>query len=75
MMRRPRSLDLLRVIITFTRFDSGRNLAGMLSQVFRPMTTALNAREEDTASEEATWEVTFLKKAMSVLIGGQGRLP
>jgi hypothetical protein len=39
------------------------------------MTTALNEREVDAASEEETWEVTFLKNAMSVLIGGQGRSP
>lgn len=45
MIREPRLLDLLRVMITFSRPDSGRNLWGMLSQVFRPITTALNMRD------------------------------
>lgn len=71
-MRRPSSLDLARVMITFNRLDSGRNLGGMLSHVLRPMTTALSVwvGDDDCEADEggATWEVTFRKNAMSALI-------
>lgn len=50
MIREPRSLDLPRVMMTFSRPESGRNFGGILSQVFRPMTTALNMRDDDACS-------------------------
>jgi hypothetical protein len=85
-MRRPRSAVLPRVTMTFKRSDSGRNFDGMLSQVLRPMMTALTVRDDDDdavgvevdavdasgVSDGATFEVTFLKNAMSALTWGQG---
>ncbi len=50
-MRRPRSAVFPRVMMTFNRPAKGRNLDGMLSQVLRPMITALTLR--GGADEEA----------------------
>ncbi len=57
-------------------------MTGMLSHVFRPMTTAFSLRlcavvEWVVGAEEVegTWLVTLRKKAMSALMPGQGRFP
>jgi hypothetical protein len=44
MIRRASSSGLPRVMITLMRPVNGRNFAGMLSHVFRPITTVLKVR-------------------------------
>lgn len=73
-IRLPKSVEFPRVMITFNRPGSGRNLGGILSQVFLPIITAFRVLVL-VAPWAGTYEVTSLKNAISALMPGQGSLP
>lgn len=71
-IRLPSSFTFPRVMTTFRRPVSGRNLEGMLSHVFLPMIKAFKA---PGGADSGTLVVSFLKNAISPLIPDHGRVP